>query len=109
MKGENEPHGGKSLPAGLMPIIVIGVALAVLAVLALATESHIITNLVYAFGIIFVVLTVYRLTRTRNELYMTTQKGTRTNKKGGAHEMQRSKDHRRKPPRRRGPKGRPSS
>jgi len=38
----NEPHGGKSLPAGLKPIIIFGVVLAVLAILGLATESKII-------------------------------------------------------------------
>ncbi len=62
----NEPHGGKSLPAGLLPIIIMGVSLAVLAVLALVTESYIITNCVFAFGIIFIILTVYRLTKPKN-------------------------------------------
>jgi hypothetical protein len=63
----NEPHGGKSLPAGLKPIIIIGAVLAVLALLGIATESDIITNFVFVFGVIFVVLTVYRLTKPKNE------------------------------------------
>lgn len=63
----NEPHGGKSLPAGLLPIIIIGVVLAVLAILGLATESNIIIGFVFVFGVIFVVLTVYRLTSPKNE------------------------------------------
>jgi len=63
----NEPHGGKSLPAGLKPIIIFGVVLAVLAILGLATESKIIIGFVFVFGIIFIVLTVHRLTRPKNE------------------------------------------
>jgi hypothetical protein len=63
----NEPHGGKSLPAELKPIIIIGAVLAVLALLGIATESDIITNFVFVFGAIFVVLTVYRLTKPKNE------------------------------------------
>ena len=63
----NEPHSGKSLPAGLLPIIIIGVVLAVLAILGLATESNIIIGFVFVFGVIFVVLTVYRLTSPKNE------------------------------------------
>jgi threonine/homoserine/homoserine lactone efflux protein len=101
MKGENEPHGGKSLPAGLAPIIIIGVALVVLAVLSLATESDIITNLVFAFGVIFIVLTVHRLISNQAQerrRQMTTQKGARTNKQGAPHKTRRPKDQRRKPP-----------
>jgi threonine/homoserine/homoserine lactone efflux protein len=90
MKGENQL------------LIIIGVSLAGLAVLALVTESYIITNCVFAFGIIFIVLMVYRLTRPRNEQETPMQKGA-------DHETQRPKDHKRRPPRRRGPKGRPSS
>ena len=66
-KTPNEPHGGKSLPAELKPIIIIGAVLAVLALLAMATESDIITNFVFVFGVIFVVLTVYRVTKPKNE------------------------------------------
>ena len=90
MKGENQP------------IVIVGVSLAALAVLALVTESEVITNCVFAFGVIFVVLTVYRLTRPRNEQETPTQKAPE-------HETQKAKDHKRKRPRRRGPKGRPSS
>jgi len=90
MKGENQP------------LIIIGVSLAALAILALVTESEIIINCVFAFGLIFIVLTVYRLTRPSNELETPMQKGA-------DHETQRPKDHKTKPPRRRGPKGRPSS
>jgi len=83
------------------PLIIIGVSLAALAVVALVTESEIITNCVFAFGVIFIVLTVYRLTRPRDDLEAPMQKGV-------DHETQRPKDHKRKPPRRRGPKGRAS-
>jgi len=63
----NEPHGGKSFPAGLKPIIIIGAVLAVLALIGLATQSDIIINSVFVFGGIFIILTVYRLTKPKNE------------------------------------------
>jgi threonine/homoserine/homoserine lactone efflux protein len=84
------------------PLVIIGVSLAALAILALVTESDIIINYVFAFGIIFIVLTVYRLTRSSNELETPIQRGADD-------ETQRAEDHKRKPPRRRGPKGPPSS
>jgi len=49
------------------PLIIVGVSLAALAVLALVTESYIITNCVFAFGVIFVVLTLYRLTGPKDK------------------------------------------
>ena len=84
------------------PLIIVGVSLAALAVLALVTESEVITNSVFAFGVTFVVLTVYRLTRPRNDLKPPTQKGA-------DNETQKPKDHWRKPPRRRGRRDRPGS
>jgi integral membrane sensor domain MASE1 len=90
MRGENQP------------LIIVGVSLAALAVLAFVTESEIITNCVFAFGVIFVVLTVHRLTKRTEELETPMQKVA-------DHETRRPKDHKRKPRRRRGPKGRPSS
>jgi len=84
------------------PLIIIGVSLAALAVVALVTESEIITNCVFAFGVIFIVLTVYRLTRPRDDLEAPMQKGV-------DHETQTPKDHKGNPPRRRGRRDRPGS
>jgi len=86
MKGENQP------------LIIIGVSLAALAVVAFVTESEIVTNCVFAFGIIFVVLTVYRLTRPGDEPEM-------PGEQGAAQDTERPQGRRRKPRRRRGPKG----
>jgi len=86
MKGENQP------------LIIVGVSLAALAVVAFVTESEVITNCVFAFGIIFVVLTIYRLTRPGNEQEMPEEQGA-------TQDTERPQGRRRKPRRRHSPKG----
>ena len=66
MNGENEPSGDKGIPDAFW-VMVICVALVVLPLLAIATESKLIFDTVSILVIISIVLTIYYLTKRRNE------------------------------------------
>ena len=66
MNGENEPSSDKGIPDAFW-VMVICVALVVLPLLAIATESKLIFDTVSILVIISIVLTVYFLTKLRNE------------------------------------------
>ena len=66
MNGENKPSGDEGIPDAFW-VMVICVALVLLPLLAIATESRLIFDTVSILVIISIVLTVYFLTKPRNE------------------------------------------